>query len=234
MLTEQLQRILAIEEEERAFYLEHLKPALYQLEHAEDLHAERKQIEQLVLETVFEQTLQSLKNVDKNPEHLYKLTHLFHQQMHTNHMTRQSQVEFLLSSTAQPDLTPATLYYLACIYSKSDAEQDCQRADSYLRQALEVAFPGHQRDFELKIRELLAQNHDRWQLKKNPPQPQKYGTQYADHYDVLKGLEKDQLIRPHPSYQYQIKDIEQARKKLGLCSLAEQEKKRHSRESSAE
>ncbi len=226
MLTEKLQRILAVEEQERAFYLEHLKPALYRLEHAEDLHTERSNIEKLVSGTTFQQTFQSLVGAEETPEHLYKLNHLFHQQMHINHMTRQSQVESLLNFSVQPDLTPVALYYLACIYSKGEAEQDCQRADLYLRRALEIAVPTQEQDLDLSIRELLAQNYDRWQLRKTPPQPQKYGSIYADHHDVLKGLEKDQLVRPHPGYQYDIKDIEQARQTLGLCTLLEQEIKR--------
>lgn len=225
MLTEHLQKILAIEEKERAFYVEQLKPALYRLEHAEDLQAEREKIARLVAGTIFEETLESLEDLDEVPEHLYKLTHLFPEQMHDHHMKRQSEVESLLQVSAQqPDLPAIAWYYLACIYSKGDTEQDCQRADEYLHQALDRGLSTQQHELLPKIRELLAQNYDRWQLRKTPPQPQKYGTIYADHHDVLKGLEKDQLVRPYPGYQYQIEAIDQARQALGLQTLAEHKK----------
>ncbi len=228
MLAEQLKRILVVEEQERSFYLHHLKPALNRLEHAQDLHSERLNIEKLVLGTVFEPAFQALDAADEPQDptlqHLYKLNHLFHDMMQTNHVMRQSEVERLLNASSNSDLTPIALYYLACIYSQSDQEQDCERADTYLQQAVLVHLPAEQHELALKIRELMAQNYDRWQLRKVPAQPQKYGTIYADHHDVAKGLAKNQLIPPYPGYEYQHQDLDRARQELGLNSMAEQEK----------
>lgn len=228
MLADQVQKILAIEEQERNFYLQHLKPALNRLEHAEDLHDERTNIENLVAGTAFEQAFRTLDasgtQTQNTLEHLYKLNHVCHDLMHSNHMARQSEVETLMSTVATTDLNPAVLYYLGRIYSQGDREIDCERADEYLRQAM--AIPSSDPDLTLKIRELLAQNYDRWQLRKNPPQPQKYGTIYADHFDVPKGLEKDHLIPPYNGYQYQTEELDQARHTLGLYTFAEQEARR--------
>ena len=230
MLTDRLQKILAIEEQERNFYLQQLKPALNRLEHAEDLHEERTNIEKLVSGTAFDRAFHTLDasgvQTQATLEHLYKLNHVCHDLMHTNHMARQSEVETLLNTVAQSDLNPIALYYLGRIYSQGDAERDCQRADEYLQQAFAMPLSAAQQELGLNIRELLAQNYDRWQLRKNPPQPQKYGTVYADHHDVAKGLEKDHLIPPHSGYRYQIEKLDQARQELGLSSWAEQERKR--------
>lgn len=228
ILADQLQKILAIEEHERNFYIQQLKPALNRLEHAEDLHDERSNIEKLVTGTAFEQAFHALdaSGVDTRGtlEHLYKLNHVCHDLMHANHMARQSEIETLLNKTAANDLNPGVLYYLGRIYSQGDRAIDCERADEYLRQALGLPLPDA--DLALKIRELLAQNYDRWQLRKIPPQPQKYGTLYADHFDVPKGLEKDHLIPPCCGYEYQIEELDQARHALGLYSFAEQEERR--------
>ncbi len=229
MLADQLKRILAVEEQERSFYLSHLKPALHRLEHAEDLRTEHSHIQKLVTGTVFEQALQTLNDIDVAPEHLYKLNHLFHEKMHANHMARQSEVESLLQTIAQPELNPHALYYLACLYSQGGSERDFQRADEYLHQALAIPVSAQQEELTANIRELLAQNYDRWQLRKKPPQPQKYGTQYADHHDVPKGLEKDHLIPPHTGYHYDMAALDKARKALGLCSMAEQEIRRRNK-----
>lgn len=230
MLIDQLQKILAVEDQERRFYLQQLKPALNRLEHAEDLHEERNQIEKLVFGTAFERAFHTLdasgKQTQATLEHLYKLNHVCHDLMHTNHMARQSEVETLLNTVEQSELNPFALYYLGRIYSQGDTERDCQRADEYLQQALSMPLAAEQQDWALDIRELLAQNYDRWQLRKNPPQPQKYGTMYADHHDVAKGLEKDHLIPPHSGYHYQIEVLDAARQELGLSAWAEQERKR--------
>ena len=228
MLSDQLQHILSIEEQERTFYQQQLKPALNRLEHAEDLHDERIAIENLVAGTAFEQAFQTLDasggKTQDTLEHLYKLNHVCHDLMHTNHLVRQSEIEALLDTSSSQTLTPIVLYYLGRIYSQGDRAVDSERADEYLRQAL--ALPLSDADLTLKIRELLAQNYDRWQLRKDPPQPQKYGTIYADHFDVPKGLEKDHLIPPCAGYHYQIEELDQARHALGLYSFAEQEERR--------
>lgn len=230
MLADQLQKILIAEEQERNFYVQQLKPALNRLEHAEDLHDERITIENLVAGTAFEQAFHTLdasgEKTQATLEHLYKLNHVCHDLMHSNHMARQSEVETLLAATASHDVTPMVLYYLGRIYSQGDREIDCERADEYLRQALTHTIDDP--DLALKIRELLAQNYDRWQLRKIPPQPQKYGTQYADHFDVPKGLEKDHLIPPCIGYHYQIEELDQARHTLGLYTFFEQEERRRS------
>ena len=227
MLADRLQKILAVEEQERVFYMQRLKPALNRLEHAEDLHDERSNIEKLVLGTPFESAFHALEasgeQTQATLEHLYKLNHVCHDLMHNNHMARQSEVETLLNATPQSEFNPIVLYYLGCIYSQGDTEQDSQRAEHYLQQALSMPLPATQQDLVEKIRELYAQNHDRWQLRKTPSQPQKYGTIYADHHDVAKGLEKDHLVPPHSGYEYQMKDLDHARKELGLHSWAEQE-----------
>lgn len=228
MLIDQLQKILAVEDQERRFYLQQLKPALNRLEHAEDLHEERNHIEKLVSGTAFERAFHTLdesgKQTQATLEHLYKLNHVCHDLMHTNHMARQSEVETLLDSVAQSELHPSALYYLGCLYSQGDTERDCQRAHEYLEQALSLAtdHPALTAD----VRERFAQNYDRWQLRKHPSQPQKYGTIYADHHDVAKGFEKDHLIPPHSGYRYHIEELDRARQELGLCSWAEQERKR--------
>jgi hypothetical protein len=225
MLTDQLQRILAVEEQERRFYVQQLKPALNRLEHAEDLHDERSTIEKLVTGTAFERAFHALDasgtQTQDTLEHLYKLNHVCHDLMHANHMARQSEVEILLKNTAQPELTPIALYYLGCLYSQGDNERDSERAHAYLEQALSCAQSTAQVELAEKIRELYAQNYDRWQLRKAPPEPQRYGTIYADHYDVAKGLEKNHLIPPYVGYHYQIEDLNRARKELGLGAWSE-------------
>lgn len=228
MLINHLQRILALEEQERHFYVQRLKPALQRLEHAEDLHEERNTIEQLVSGTVFERAFHTLDasgaHTQDTLEHLYKLNHVCHDLMHANHMTRQSEVEALVKTIPQAEINPAALYYLGCIYSQGDTEQDCQRAHEYLEQAYAMMATS-QDELSTNIRNLLAQNYDRWQLRKIPAQPQVYGTLYADHIDVAKGLEKDHLIPPYSGYRYKVEDLDRARQDLGLCSWAEQEAK---------
>ncbi|HVT62015.1 MAG TPA: hypothetical protein VHD33_00810 [Legionellaceae bacterium] len=226
MIAEELKKIFEAEEQERAFYLHRLKPALDRLEHAENVLAERLKIEQLVANTPFMEAFNRLEasdnhNLDES-QRLYKLNHLCQDIIRTNHVERQKNIAQLMQQVPKSQLTPEALYYVAHMYSQGDTEKDAEQADKYLQQALQLK-PTPQ--YALKLKELLALNYDRWQLRKTPPQPQKYGTVYADHHDVAKGLEKNQLIRPHHGYHYQRDMLERARKELGIGSLAEQEKK---------
>ncbi len=234
MLTERLQKILLIEEQERSFYLQQLKPALNRLEHAENLHEEHINIKQLLSGTAFEHALHNAEAAGEHTqatlEHLYKLNHICHDLLHSNRLARQSEVELLLNEEVNPELNPIALYYLGRIYSQGDSERDCQIADHYLQQALLMPVPDTQEDLSKDILELLAQNYDRWQLKRIPAQPQKYGTIYADHHDVAKGLEKNRLIPPYSGYVYSLAELELARQELGLDSWVEQERKRKQNE----
>lgn len=228
MIADELRKIFEAEEQERAFYVHRLKPALDRLEHSEHVLTERLNIEKLVTGTSFERAFNLLEESDNHnldaSQRLYKLNHLCQDIMRVNHSNRQQEMKQVLQKTPAPELTPDALYYLAHVYSQGETEQDTQQADTFLNQALQMQ-PIPQNEVLLhKLKELLAHNYDRWQLKKTPPQPQKYGTVYADHHDVAKGLEKDHLIRPAHGYQYQRQDLDRARKALGIGSLADHEK----------
>ncbi|MCR9192863.1 MAG: hypothetical protein NXI01_09470 [Gammaproteobacteria bacterium] len=227
MIAEELKQIFEAEAQEREFYRQELKPALDRLEHAENLAVERDAIAQLIAGTAFEETFRTLDASEKHEEDalqwLYKLIHLFHETLLANHVRRRQDIEQLLQKTPASDLTSMSFYYLAQIYSHGDSEHDYEQTHHYLNQALNLHQDSEENPLAHPLRSLLAQNFDRWQLGKTPPQPQKYGTVYADHHDVAKGLKKDHLIRPHPEYQYQRDDLEQARKELGIESLEEQE-----------
>lgn len=218
MSIEDLKKILEAEEKEEVLFNEKLKPALDRLEHAEDLLAERSHIGKLVVGTPFEKTFNALNFTKDSMQELYKLNHMFQEQMRTDHDQRREELEEVLKRTPQPQLTPRELYYVAYHYSKGGTLQDSEQADHYLNLALKM----QPTPFTAKVKELYAENYDHLQLRKTPPQPQKYGTVYADHNDVAKGLEKNHLIAPNQGYQYNIMNLNQARQALGLKMLNEQ------------
>ncbi|PJD92526.1 MAG: hypothetical protein CK424_05325 [Legionella sp.] len=228
MIADELRKIFEAEEQERSFYVHRLKPALDRLEHSENVLSERLNIEKLVNGTSFERAFKLLEASDNHnldaSQRLYKLNHICQDIMRSSHANRQQEMKQILQKTSASDLTPDGLYYLAHVYSQGHTEQDTQQADDFLNQALQMQ-PEPQNEVLLqKLKELLAHNYDRWQLKKTPPQPQKYGTVYADHHDVAKGMEKNHLIRPTLGYQYQRQELDRARKALGIGALADQEK----------
>lgn len=128
----------------------------------------------------------------------------------------------LIESIAQP--TKEDYYHAAIIFQHGNCEADYKLAHELAQKSVAL---GDYKPSEMHAadnRFLVASTYDRWQLNQDPPNPQKFGTQYAGKDDEKLGWKKDELIPPNPKHQYDRLTIDKERSSIGLGSIEQQER----------
>lgn len=128
----------------------------------------------------------------------------------------------IIDSIAQP--TKEDYYHAAIIFQHGNCEADYKLAHELAKKSVALGDYKPNEVHATDNRFLVASTYDRWQLNQDPPQPQKYGTQYAGKDDEKLGWKKDELIPPDTKHQYDRSAIDKDRASIGLGSIDQQER----------
>jgi len=229
MLTMQLKKLYDEMQKEKDFYFEYIKPRLDKIENSKDSTHELREIESLVIGTPFQSVLKKIDDLEYEEKQLPKgsvhLNQLFLDTMKINNEKRMKDSSDLIDKGPVLSLTPAALFYASAIHNNSEKTKEIEKSYQYANHAYQLIHKASSLELMNKIRNQFAYSFDRTQLHHTPPKPQKYGSNYANSNDAEKGFRKNALIPPYKGYVYDQRELNAARKELGLRALDEEKKR---------